>query len=695
MKKSLLAIFSLLAVCILGVSAKASAFSFTVNWDNPGSIEILQGGTSGEKVAIDAGATTWTGSETGAYTFRPAPGYVILGVHEKYIKADTKQPVETDLAPKGSATNGQTVYKWVGSLQDGAEYTVTTKKLSPAGKITVDIKNGLDKFSAYFTYAKSTSTNWNVSTFSHPELSKGVQEVNLTDQDKFLCFEAPGSVKINSVKLNGVEQSANRYKTFEVPVKDGDKVEVRVYEEDPATCDVLIKFTNGENCLASVNNTSSHKSYTAAQLTDMGNKLTVDEGDNILFNFDEDYDIQSVSVDGEKTQLDAGRYSVKVEKSCTIEFTATAKVYTPVEITLYLKNAEGLIFRRGAFEEDEEIKISEGEELAEDIEYKNLGIILKKGEVKKYTATVSGKRPQIFWGARPGYWVPKAVMLNPEDITYTWPSPGVMAEYCPLYLEATPVEADHQLVIFFEGSEKEAKIFVENPNIAGRLPLMGLDEEFYVPVGYTMSAYDPDYHKYFSAGKVGGERNRLLQVFVNGYNITPSDDASFSLPVAGDPEDPAYPADPAVIKIFSREAINSQEGWEIKTPVSQHVVSFEAVGNNSAEVSYDKVLRHEDTTKPLNCIGTTLVSMKPATGTIIVVDGAVVEPNADGLCEFTTSKRSHKVTFTDVSGVEEIGVDGVDSDARIYNLQGIEMTADFDQLPAGIYIRNGKKIIKK
>ncbi|MDE7115905.1 MAG: hypothetical protein K2O56_05730, partial [Muribaculaceae bacterium] len=110
---------------------------------------------------------------------------------------------------------------------------------------------------------------------------------------------------------------------------------------------------------------------------------------------------------------------------------------------------------------------------------------------------------------------------------------------------------------------------------------------------------------------------------------------------------------------------------------------------------YDKVLRHEDTSKPLNCIGTTLVSMKPAQGTIIVVDGAVVEPNGDGLCEFTTSKRNHKVVFTDASGVDDVAVDGSNGISRIYNLQGIEMKGDLDSLPAGVYIRDGKKIIKK
>lgn len=686
MRKPLLTLFSFIAALIIGMGFKAEALSFTIEWDTPGAVRILKDGINGTPVELEAGATSWTGTETGSYTFVPAKGFVLLNVHEVYIKGDTKVPVETDIKPRGNANNGQSATKWIGSLQDGAVYTISTKKLSDAGNVTVDVKNGRDKFNAYFTYDKSVNANWHFSTFTKPELVKGVQQVAITDQDKYLCIEAPGSVKIYSVKLNDVEQSLNQYKAFEVPVKDGDKIEIRVYEEDPATCDVAIKFTNGDNCLAGVRNNSSYKSFTPAQIAAMGNKLTVDEGDALSFYFDEDYTINSVLVDGVAATLSQSYFSINVDKDCTIEFDATAKVYEPVEITLYLKNAEGLIFRRGAFDEDEEIVLGEGEELDADIDRSDLDLVIKKGEVKKYTATVSGKHPQIFWSARPGYWVPKAVMLNPEDKNYTWPSPGVMAEYCPLYLEATEVEANSDLVIFFEGAEKEAKIFVENPAIAGRLPLKGLGDEFYVPVGYTLSAYDPAYHKYFSAGKVGGERNRLLQVFVDGQNIPAASDGSFGLPVQNNP---------SVIKIFSREAIEGQDGWEIKTRVSLHNVKFEVEGTCSAEVTYDKVLKHTDLTKTLEAIGTTLVSMKPAAGTYVIVDGAAIEPNAEGVCEFTTSKTRHTVKLSTEAGIDEIIADGAQNNGKIYNLQGIEMTADFDELPAGLYISNGKKIIKK
>lgn len=49
----------------------------------------------------------------------------------------------------------------------------------------------------------------------------------------------------------------------------------------------------------------------------------------------------------------------------------------------------------------------------------------------------------------------------------------------------------------------------------------------------------------------------------------------------------------------------------------------------------------------------------------------------------------------DTSDVKELPSEGNETDGEIYNLQGISVGRDFDSLPAGLYIRNGKKILKK
>ncbi|MCM1033476.1 MAG: hypothetical protein NC405_06940 [Odoribacter sp.] len=51
-------------------------------------------------------------------------------------------------------------------------------------------------------------------------------------------------------------------------------------------------------------------------------------------------------------------------------------------------------------------------------------------------------------------------------------------------------------------------------------------------------------------------------------------------------------------------------------------------------------------------------------------------------------------TYSNVSGVEDVTVDA-SADGEIFNLQGIRMDAEWSDLPAGLYIRGGKVVLKK
>ncbi len=55
---------------------------------------------------------------------------------------------------------------------------------------------------------------------------------------------------------------------------------------------------------------------------------------------------------------------------------------------------------------------------------------------------------------------------------------------------------------------------------------------------------------------------------------------------------------------------------------------------------------------------------------------------------------AYSKTFSEVSGVENIAIDGSDADSRVFNLQGQPVSTEWDNLPAGYYIRNGQKIYK-
>lgn len=52
------------------------------------------------------------------------------------------------------------------------------------------------------------------------------------------------------------------------------------------------------------------------------------------------------------------------------------------------------------------------------------------------------------------------------------------------------------------------------------------------------------------------------------------------------------------------------------------------------------------------------------------------------------------IVYVGQSGIDNVEADAADADAPIYNLQGVCVGTDWDALPAGLYIRSGKKILK-
>lgn len=56
---------------------------------------------------------------------------------------------------------------------------------------------------------------------------------------------------------------------------------------------------------------------------------------------------------------------------------------------------------------------------------------------------------------------------------------------------------------------------------------------------------------------------------------------------------------------------------------------------------------------------------------------------------------SKVVISTEVSGINTVPVGVSAGEQGIYNMHGMRMNGNFDQLPAGIYIVDGKKVVKK
>lgn len=91
----------------------------------------------------------------------------------------------------------------------------------------------------------------------------------------------------------------------------------------------------------------------------------------------------------------------------------------------------------------------------------------------------------------------------------------------------------------------------------------------------------------------------------------------------------------------------------------------------------------------------TLVAVGPTTDEEIFVklNGEDLVADSDGIFAFTVFSDSNVEVTSATSGVENVTVDASEAGV-VYNLQGVRIAMPFDELPAGIYILDGKPVKK-
>lgn len=123
-------------------------------------------------------------------------------------------------------------------------------------------------------------------------------------------------------------------------------------------------------------------------------------------------------------------------------------------------------------------------------------------------------------------------------------------------------------------------------------------------------------------------------------------------------------------------------------------VNFSGSGLASAGVIADKVVNVE-TSSAFACFNGTEMIITPNEGAAIEVgvNDAIIDANAEGKFVFVVNEATTNVVVNlKGSGIFSAINDAADN-AEIYNLQGIRVSNDVNTLPAGVYIRGGKKIL--
>lgn len=668
MKRIAFSIFTIIIALASALTANAADdFSYTIKWDNPGAISVTIKDITGTPENLDPSATSIVVTQKGYVYLRPAEGYIIKSV--------------TDGEGNSYKISGYKNYggQYV-SLScystDGYVFDVVTEKLEKTGDFELDIINGEYALEVYLVNEEDRG----LSTFSTPQLVKGSQKIDLTAYDSELIIGRDDGKTVYLIKRNGEEVTVGD--SGGVPVKNGDKIEIQAYETEPERVSVSIEFTDGsEGCLASVYNQANWKLIPYADIKAAGGILTCNAGASLKFNFSEDYIIKSITVNGSPAEVpEAGmQFKIVVEENTSIVLDATAKVYEDVKGEIYVAGPlEGLRFATGIMDDDVELQVSGGEELTKDVIFSYTNgktFVIKAGTAKKYTIMMPGKSRKFFYDALPGYWIAEAILGNPEDPDYPLASLAVMADNAPLYVRVAPIENNTKAVVFYDGEDDAAGFYAQNVRFPGRMEVDGIGGK-YLKNGYSVIEFDADYHESFSVGKSGGLESNELIAYQDGKKLKYNED---SMSYTG-----IKMAEGSVLKVFSVPT---------GTTPKSHSVKFEFEPGMTAEVTYDLVKTH-DPESELQCVGKTQVAVRPAAEAKVMLDGKELEADSDGCYVFMTSKSGHVVTMADNSGVSEIE-SGHNMSGKVYNLQGIGIEGEVESLPSGIYIVNGRKIIKK
>lgn len=115
-------------------------------------------------------------------------------------------------------------------------------------------------------------------------------------------------------------------------------------------------------------------------------------------------------------------------------------------------------------------------------------------------------------------------------------------------------------------------------------------------------------------------------------------------------------------------------------------------------VHHDYVKPIEDLSATHQVLAGTHVKLTAEEGKEIAVKVGDNEPMTASEHEFFVTDHTHVVVNSpNTTGVANVAVDAAAAEGEVFNLQGIRVAPanEFNQLPAGIYIMNGAKVVKK
>lgn len=468
------------------------------------------------------------------------------------------------------------------------------------------------------------------------DLSAGSNKIKFDDvTEQYLYLSgASYSQPLYEVRLDGekVEPSNGSYT---VPLSDGCTVDVTAQIPD---IDINVTFNYTDNAFGAIKSVS----VDGTEIPDFnGTSLTMKAGQILGLTNNPDYKINSVSINGTPTNWTGG-YSYTQILMADAVVDVDARPYETFSATVTVDDPANIVLYRGYSYQNDVIELVPGDNSLEFSELNNI----------------------ISWKAADGCYITSVTVGDEVLSEYT--SSYTLSEGMNVTFVTGKTEMDKTAVIWLGGRSNANYYFSFQGYDRTAIDLA--DGYNVVPFYAGMTPFQLSW---------AGQDVEINEVYLNGELTDPMFSGSTTWQLAIEDGD--------VLKVFIGEE-----------PVTCDV-TFTADDDVNAGIVRDIITDVTDWRSGFSCFkGTEVAVSGPEIE--VSVNGTGLEANEDGEFVFTVSETATNVKIAEKqSGIRNVAVDDNAADTPVFNLQGIRVAtrATAGDLPAGIYISGGKKIVVK
>lgn len=581
---------------------------------------------------VDLDLTQFTSEQGGTFTIPGDYGYL-------YVNATTGNVITYAMneTTGSSVSTGSSTYFYIGSYA-GAAQTISVKSADLAASRTASCTVNIDDASKVnMTYYDGTKV----------ELVNGenIVKFNPETESQFQISHANYGETLYSVKLNDVAQT-DSYGRYYVTVANGDKLDIAAdFPEIPAT----IAFSYGDNeaevigCLSVKVNGVDVTDFDGKTLSIMmGDKVTlIGNTDQYNFNY-------SITVNG-ASQYFYGSYEFTVSaETNTVEVNATK--YTTYNISLTVDTPENIEAYAG--NSNTPISLTAGEvatvALSSNSDYIN---VRPTADCSIVSIKVNGTE----YGTENGYGTSSTTIRNLKENDQIVISTKKIVRDKSATIWVDDINAAQYGYSCYRYSDRENVTLISNEEVT-----INFDDS---DNPYYMSFYQPTYCNIFHNGILVAPQYEGS----TSYYVTFADGDHAKVYLASDPEKYAVTFTQSVEGAVTSVTTDGQE-------YANWAAGFTALSGTKVAVAVDGKAE-------------------------VTVDGEKADTDENGNYVVEINKDTD-ITISDASGVGNIMISPNVINNNVYNMQGILIIKDatseqINNLPAGLYIVNGQKIIRK